>query len=370
MQAETLSDIHKQKKPSRFLGSLIWGVIVFLFLLVGLELLCRWPKFNHFFPERSVGSYHSQFEVKWFKLEDYVKENGGVDVILIGNSMVNTGIDTDILSSRYEELTGQKLRIFNFGVEGLTVAPVSKIAGLLEQKYHPGTIIVYTEMRDYSAKNGLTVENQFMSNDWIKYKEGENNLAGKLIDSSALLQHLLPLRNWSRNDFIDTYFMTLRRTKETTLSGYEADHSTGEDIQKVPDPNDPAEKSNFELFSNFSMDSGRIQDLLSIIGFQQSGTKVLVTEFPVYPTYYAYFGSDQVVEQYHQQIQQVVENAGSTFIPAVDYSLIPLEDRMDNHHLNFKGAPLYSEILAENLASLCNTQQNCLAPSSPMEVQP
>ena len=359
-----------RRQPSRFIVSLIWGVLVFIVVCVAFEFACRTNVVKQRLPVRSVGSYHAQFEIKWFKLADYVRKNGGVDVIILGNSMVNTGINPAILETRYQELTGTNLRIFNFGVEGLTVAPLSKLAKILEAAYHPGTILLYTEMRDYTAANGVPVETQFLDNDWIKFRQTDTDLKGQLIDTSAGLQQLLPFRNWSSSDFLDTYLMDVRRTKETTSQGYEADKNIGTDIDKIPDTNDPIEKKSYDLFSNYTMDSGRIADLLSIIEQQKSGTKVLVAEMPVYPTYYAYFGSDAVVEKYHQDIQKIVSDANSVFLPTVSYTLLPLEDRVDNHHLNFQGAPVYSNLLAEQLAELCTQEKNCLQKQSGTRSQP
>jgi hypothetical protein len=356
-----------RKRPSRFLASLIWGVLVFIVLCFGFEIACQAGALDRVFPLRSVGSYHAQFEIKWFKLEDYVRQNGGVDVILLGNSMVNTGIDPDILAARYKELTGKDLRIFNFGVEGLTIAPLEKVAQILQDKYHPGSIILYTEMRDYIASNGVDVENQFLSNAWMQYHLGSPSLTGQLISSSSALQHLLPLRNWSRADFLDSFIVDLQRVNGMTASGYEADHKTGKDVDKVPDPNDPAEQPEFALFKDYTMAPERITDLKNIIALQDQGTQVLVAEFPAYVTYYRYTSAD-VVAKYNQAIASLVKADGSVYLPAVPYDEITLADRSDNHHLNYKGAPLYSSLLGEQLAELCNQQGVCL--SAAKAVQP
>jgi len=354
-------------KPSRFFVSLIWGVLVFIVICVGLEFACRSPLIQQILPERSVGSYHAQFEIKWFKLEDYVLQNNGVDVIILGNSMVNTGINPQILAARYKELTGTNLRIFNFGIEGLTVAPLSQVAQILEQKYHPGTILLYTEMRDYIAGNGDDVQTQFLTNHWISSELGTPSWQGSLIDSSAALQHLLSLRDWSRSDFLDSYLIDLQRIKGTTANGYEADYRTGKDVDKVPDPNDPAETANFALFKNYSIDPARIKDLQSILQLQGKNTQVMVADFPAFITYYRYTTAD-VVSNYDRDIAQIVNQAGSVYLPAVPYDLISLPDRADNHHLNYKGAALYSSLLAEQLAKLCSQQQECLTPAG--ETQP
>lgn len=348
-------------QPSRLIRAIIWGVLVFLALCVGLEAFARTSVSREIFPVRSLGSYHAQFEIKWFKLQEYVQQHGGVDVILLGNSMVNTGIDPDILAADYKAATGQDLRIFNFGVEGLTIAPVSTLAQLLNEKYHPGTILVFTEIRDYSALNGNETAAQFLDNDWFRYTLGSKDVKGWLYASSAAAQVILPFRNWSASGFLDTYIKTTNRVDNTTASGYDPDQQTGININIAPDPNDPVEKEIYAMFAQYEMDKGRIQDLESIIALQNEGVRVLVSEIPVFPTYYAYFGkSGSVVEAYHQQIAQIVADNGSIYLPAVNYRLVPLNGRVDNHHLNYKGAPVYSQLLAQQLADLCNQQQICL----------
>ena len=365
-----LSPVKTGKQPSHFFVSLIWGVLLFILLCIGLEAAFRVPAINRHFPLRSVGSYHAQFEIKWFKLQEYVHQNGGVDVILLGNSMVNTGIDPAVMAARYKELTGADLRIFNFGVEGMTVAPLSTLAKMITERYHPGTVLLYTEMRDYVGANGVSVETQFLSNDWIKNQLGSQTPKGGLIESSAALKFILPFRDWSRSDFLDSFFMDLRRVKETSTQGYEADQNIGTGIDIAPDPNDPKEQKSFELFSNFIIDSSRANDLRRIINLQSSGTKVLVTEMSVYPTYYIYFGDESVHQKYLTDIDKIVKDSGSHFIPALPYDLIPLDGRSDNHHLNFQGAPLYSNLLAEKLASLCLEQQICLTAAAGAGNQP
>lgn len=348
-------------QPSRLIRAIIWGVLVFLALCVGLEAFARTSVSREIFPVRSLGSYHAQFEIKWFKLQEYVQQHGGVDVILLGNSMVNTGIDPDILAADYKAATGQDLRIFNFGVEGLTIAPVSTLAQLLNEKYHPGTILVFTEIRDYSALNGNEADAQFLDNDWFRYTLGSKDVKGWLFASSAAVQTVLPFRNWSATTFPDAYISNVNRVENTTAAGYEPDQRTGRDIDANPDPNNPQEEEIYAMFAHYTMDSGRIQDLENIIALQNQGVRVLVSEIPVFPTYYAYFGkSGTVVEAYHQQIAQIVAENGSTYVPALDYNLLPWDGRVDNHHLNYKGAPVYSQLLAQQLADLCNQQQVCL----------
>ncbi len=357
----------RQHKPGThsLIVSAVIGVIVFMALLLILEGISRTAWFEHAVPVRSLGIYHNQFEIKWFKLQNYVQENGGVDLILLGNSMVNTGIDPDVLSSEYEKLTGVKLRIFNFGVEGLTVAPNSVVAKILVEKYHPAALLFVTEMRDYVAANGLEVENQLMADEWFAEQTGSSpTLRGWLKFNSKAAEHLLPFRNWSRADFPDTFLSFLRRYGDTTSAGYEPDRNVGKDIDKHPDPNDPAEAANFAMFKDYTISPERLQDLHHILDMGISTQPVIVTEMPLYPTYFDYFGGEEVHQQYLSSLASYVSENGGVFLPPIDWQLIPLEDRVDHHHLNLNGAPLYSTLLAQQLAQYCSDTNVCLQPVS------
>jgi hypothetical protein len=204
------SDPTSTKIPVRrsFIHTCITGVAVFCLLFAALEVLFRLDVIPSSVSLRSIGSYHAQFEGKLFKLEDFIKKNGGVDVIILGNSMVNTGIDAARIAYQYQNRTGQKPRVFNFGVEGLTISPISDLAEILVEKYHPGTLLVFTEMRDYVAGNGTEVETTFLDNAWMHYEMGKPSLAGFILAHSQVLQHLLSVRNWSRSDFYDSYLST------------------------------------------------------------------------------------------------------------------------------------------------------------------
>jgi hypothetical protein len=350
----------KKVRSHSFFGACLSGLVAFVILGSLFESVCRLGLADAVLPMQSVGNYHTQFEIKWFKLEEYVKQNGGVDVILLGNSMVNTGVDPKVVAARYKELTGQDARIFNFGVEGLTVAPLADLAQILMEKYHPRVIILYTEMRDYIAGNGDTVASDFLASPWVQQQLGNPSIEGFLENNSVALQHLLPFRYASRPDFLDTYLLDVRRLDETTKFGYEAARGTGKDVTKEPDPSDPAEAATYKLFVDYSMDPARIDSLKSVLAFTDQKTTVIVSEMPIYPTYYSYLEKESDREDYLAALEEIVAENGGHFLTPVDFHEIRDSGFNDNHHLNYIGAPIYSNLLGEQLAGLCTDQQVCL----------
>jgi hypothetical protein len=290
-------------------------------------------------------------------LQDYVKQNGGVDIIVLGSSLVNTGIDPDIVSQTFYEQTGVRPRIFNFGVEGMTVAPNSVIASLLVERYHPALLIYVTEMRDYIAGNGLDYETPFLSDPWLRYQRGDFTLFGWLVDHSAALQHYLPYRNWMRANFSETMPIYLRRYSNTTASGYEPELAYGHDLDANPDPKDPNEALYFEEYGNYQIASSRLADLRTILELNQNGeTPVLVVEMPVHSSFYIYVGGEGVHQKFQQTIASFVKSNGGFFIPAETCNDIPLEGRSNRWHLNYIGAPYFSSCLGDQLAIFAHQQ--------------
>ena len=312
-------------------------------------------------PIRSIGNFHSQFETKWFKLNDYVKTNGGVDVLLMGNSMVNTGIDAEVLADAYEAKTGVRPRIFNFGVEGMDLYTNSELAALLVEEFHPGTILFFTEMREYGPGNDSTVPEGYQKAAWFQYKLGNPTFEGWLFDHSALMQYFLPYRNWSRADFPDTVLKDLYRYAQTSASGYEPDRAYGRDLDVRTDPTDLAQKVLFDLYAEYTPDPESLEDFSKILDLEQSGVQVVVTEMPIYWTFFDYFGGESVHQEFLSTIKNLALAQGADFVIPIDAELIPLVGRVDNHHLNFEGAPIYSQLLGAELGDLCQTGTFCLS---------
>ena len=93
------------------------AIAIFLSIIIMMELIAQTSWVQRVIPYRSVGNFHYQFEIKWFKLDRFVKQNRGVDVIILGSSLVNTGIDPDVMAQVFYERTRRRIRIFNFGIE-------------------------------------------------------------------------------------------------------------------------------------------------------------------------------------------------------------------------------------------------------------
>jgi hypothetical protein len=319
--------------------------------MVLLEISARSLWAERAFPIRSLGIYHYPFELKWFQLREYVQKYGGVDAILIGSSLVNTGVDPEVMSQAFFERTGTRLRIFNFGVEGLTVAPNAAIADLLIKEFHPDHLIYVTDMRDFIATVGVQDEKRFLSNPWLQYKAGRINLSGWLIDHRPCSISALP--EWMRADFPESFYAYLRASWNTSEGGYEPEYAVAENLDTPPNPDNPADARYFTSYGNYLIDPARLADMVSILELGQTrGTRILVAEMPVHPTFFSYVGGNEIHVQFQETISSAVISAGGTFSPAEACENIPDSGRGDRWHLNVRGAPVFSACLGGNLADL------------------
>lgn len=342
-----------QGRPLHLRSLLIWTGVFLAGLVLVLEGFSRSGLAGKVFHTESLDVYPYPFEIKWYRLQQYVAQNGGVDVIILGSSVINTGIDPSIVAQTYAEKTGKKLRIFNFGVEGLTIVPDSAFAKLLVQTYHPALLIYGTIPRDYLGNHDLDTNQEFLSSPWIQYRSGELNLIGGLIDQSVGLRRYLVYRNWIRSDFLFTQYQYLHRSARTSPSGYEPDSFVATNLDTPPNPANPDDAVIFSEYQNYQIDPFRLSQLQDILDLQKlPETRVIVLEMPMHPTFYLYMGGESVHIEFQQELTQVVISSHSIFIPASGNPSIPPNGRPDREHLNHNGAIPMSTFLGQQLAAL------------------
>lgn len=335
--------------------TLLKGLFLLVLFLAAVEGLARIDFIQERFPRASLGGYHTHFEVKWFKLQEYVEEHGGVDVILMGSSLVNTGVVPEEVSRAFLDNGGDTpLRVFNFGVEGLTIQPNATVAQLLIETYQPKAIIFGTELRDYAANNGVEVAEQFLTGPWVQYRRGVFSPRGWLAEHSYAARYYLAYRNWMTCDFPEDHAEAIHRQQIMQADGYDIENRISVTHNRPPDPANPEDAEVFEVFAGFEIDPGRLGDLQSLIAAgQQNGVIVIFVEMPVAPTFFDYFERGELEhDNFLRVIPTQVAESGGYFIPAPPEDIFPLNGRSDRVHLNKFGAPFLSRYLGEQLAAL------------------
>jgi len=329
--------------------------ILLAFLLFGLlallsEGLLRLPTVQERLPGyRSFGMHHYQFEIKWFGLQAYADEEN-VDALVMGSSLVNTGVDPAVLTGAYTAQTGESLRLYNFGVEGITIHANLELAGILLERYHPDVLVYGTEPRDLDEATASVAETRLLDDPWLRAQMGDFNPRGWLVDHSAFLQAYLPYRNWMRADFPDMLYTFLFRTHSTSPAGYEPDLKV---MEPGIGPLDQRFLDCMDYYPTSRISSSRLEELRRLIELgNDRGVGVVVGEMPVHPFVYECMGGEEAHRAFQERVRAAVEAAEGIFLPAGPGLEIPPEGYADLEHLNLNGAPLFSRFLGERLAEL------------------
>ncbi len=337
MMGQTLSS-------KRSLRSLLYAVVIFVLLAAGLEAGARssWAE-NHLPRYRSLGNDHYPFEIKWFGLRRYVARHGGLDILIMGNSMANTGVDPAIIAEVYAGQTGQPVRAYNFGVEGLTLHGNLALAEILLEEYQPDVLLLIADVRDLDASNSPNSETRFLSDPWIGYRLGRENLEGWLFDHSQALQMYLPYRNWVRADFPDTFYSYLYRAVTISETGYEPDTNEFvlDEAAQAEMRDSPACR---QYYAEIEIGAARLDELRALMALaDEHAVRLIVAEMPVNPIVYECMTGAVGRADFQRAVAETLAPGGGVFLPA-DPGL-PVEAHVDMHHLNQEGAAAFSRQL-------------------------
>ena len=326
-------------------------LILFLFVFEGIS---RTNFIKDRIPVESWGVNHDQFEIKWRKLQAFVEEHGGVDVLIIGSSEVNSGIIPDEINAFLSERTGQSLRIFNLGIEGFTINLNALLIPYLIETYHPKLIILGTEIRDYSSETSLETIARITSSPWIQYINGGIFIEGWLAENSQSFRYFLAYRNWTHLDF-PTHLQTIaNRLPDVLENGYEQDNQVNLEVSDFPNPNDADEQEKFEAYSDFVMDPDRLNSLNEFLNLRQTAnTWIIVVELPIYPTFWDYFGNGEADHDlFVRTVSEAALSSGNFFISSLPIEDIPSNGWANRTHVNKYGAPIFSRYLGEQITAL------------------
>ena len=346
-----------RKKP--FWGfSVMLAFVLAVTSLVGLEWLFRQGLLDDSLPLRSHGLDNIQFDIKWFKLQEYLSVHGGVDIIFTGSSLVNTGIDPAIIQDQVLRQTGNSILFFNYGTEGLSLTATAATIRILIETARPDIIVLATEMRDYYNTSGQELADRYISNSWVQQKMGNPSVPGWLLDNSLLLQKAFVLRDWMRVDFPETLKLNIRRWHDTSESGYEPDNRIMPNIASPIDLNDPEEKALYEAYYPFDVADERLQALQDILAVcKNNEVQLVLLDMPAHPTFFGYFGGESEHGHYLDFIEGFSRENDVVLIPAMPFENVPVEGWSDRIHLNKTGVPVFSQYLGENLSSLLENGQ-------------
>ncbi|MBN1566056.1 MAG: hypothetical protein JXA10_19610 [Anaerolineae bacterium] len=310
------------------------GLVILITLVAGLEWAARQPFVASRIPT-VIGSSHLLLDAKFGDL-DYLRiQEGEIDCIFMGSSVVYRSIDPAIIEAEYRAQTGAEITCYNFGVQGITAAPAGALAEVLVQDYQPKLLVFGFMPRALAEKNtGMQI---VLSSPWIRYKLGNSSLEGWLIDHSLAYRRYLALRGWTSPDFV------------SPIGDLDALSHTGFGPFTDVDP-DPPMPTYLTDYPTWPYHWAGLEQIAALDWANGGSTQVLLVEMPLPPTLIAQYPDGPA--NHANFVASIHEFAAAHHVPyweSTALDMIPADGWHDNVHLKQNGAAIFSAWLGEQI---------------------
>lgn len=329
------------------------AVVVFGLIVTLGEGLVRTRLFEAHVVSNNRGGRHGQFELQLGRLETVVARDGPIDCVVLGNSMVWHDFDPEAFAAGYRRQTGQDIRCFNFGVDGLPAVAAGAVAQVLVADFQPRLLIYGTTARDYALSDESADATVLLEMPWLQYRLGRFCIRGWLHEQSHLYQYRETLgqllRLQGRDLLLTGYYASLKSTY-----GFYGRQATAVSVDAPPDPDIPGIQlwGLFELLDDYRLLPEAVSGLEQVMGQNGLDVQVVIVEMPIPPTYMHFFGdAGEDYQKFVRLVESLAETNAVSFWRTAQPGLIPDDGWYDYVYLNTKGARIFSEWLGAKAGS-------------------
>ena len=319
--------------------TLLLSVLILVLMVGAAEAVARYlNSTGSGLPSPSWGLYHYMIELKLHRLDKLIAGRGEADVIFLGSSMVNRGINPKVFDEEFQRLTGKTVNSFNVGIPGIKSKDAYLLSKILVDRYKPKLIVYGASLRDFDGQNEPT---DIPENPWIRYKTVGFNLDGWLRDHLLSYQYYLIYRNWMKEDFETQLKARRYYDRRLTPKGYARwDSVMGE--------GGPAWEEDAKThFAHYFFDQPYLEALHQMLDQQDHTTAFLVVEMPVESSFSLLYPRQQEDQDYFiQQMGAASQEHGTLFWPTTNLVPIPEDGWYSKNHMNSTGATAFSRWLA------------------------
>jgi len=315
------------------------GFVFFLTCFLGFFQVLGQSNLGLYLPPGAVTGSNPDFDFRIHYLDHFVRQNGGVDCLLIGSSHIANGIDPKVVESIYFQRTGQTIRCFNFGLPSLTMDTAGPLSDVLVNKYHPRLLILEVSPRSFSRNFG-DMTRSLSQNPWVRYRLGDFTLEGWARDDVLAYRYYLSLKTWLYPYNHKALRRAMGSIDERGFAPEPGHRPAGDD-----------ELSGLDI----RFDTPFWKGFLQVLNLQNR-TNLVIIESPVKEIYLdSYWKGGQVA--YEQNFIATIEK--EIFIRGIPFWRAQLEvspilaDEMwyDSRHVNDIGANIISKWLGEKMAA-------------------
>lgn len=338
--------------------TLVWQIIwrsllVFLLLCTTIEIGARIFFANNPGYGRALGFSYIMIEIKWFQLQEFVAENQGVDMIILGSSYANAGIDPAVIEKIIFERTGTNLRIYNFGLNGLTMSAILDMGRVLVDEYHPRMVLLVSELRDFDTENEIARISDIQNTPWMAFRSGHFNIMGFLINHSVALQLFMPYRNWMTPTFSSQFSEFNYRADLLLPNGYTVVNATNGISERTLNPLRPDEKYLLSMFQRQIIDTYRVQELSDFLhDMESANVHVILAEWPFSENIFESQGGQVSFALYQNTLGNLTIATNSNVLNSFPVEEDSVNSRFDRYHFNSTGAETYSQYLGSQISEM------------------
>ncbi len=340
----------------------MWTGIILGLLIVALEAAASSQPVQQRVPFQAYGTNHIQFELQLNDLHNFVQKNGAPDCFILGNSQSLRSVDPQVFNQAYQDQTGKNIRCYNFSVVGANISTTYLFSKILIQQYHPRLLILGTSFLDYTESRENRNDPRFEENAWLDYQLGKASLKGWLIDHSYAFR-LLQLISYGAPEHLDYTSVNKEiRMWKNQLTAYGYGRSS--EVMDLSQPAPGSFAKNFiELFGKFGTSDWNITSLEDILRLgDDKNIQTLIVEMPYDVSLMDFRDANdrplpedakikQFVLQINAQIQEIADRYHTPFWQTSQLEIFPADGWHDRYHLNKNGSPVFSQWLAEQMAT-------------------
>jgi hypothetical protein len=317
--------------------TLIEALIINVLLVGSLEGAARTIGFEPLTPPPGPGSEFVVFDRKALEMEKLTRAEGDFDCVLVGDSSLFRGVSPEIMSQSYLESTGHPLRCYNFGVGGFRLTESATAATIIAEKFHPQLIIVTTNVVDMADKRS----GRLNDNAWVRYRLGEWNLPGWLLDNFYLYRYYTAAA-------IETQERAEERANPATVWAISASGYSPR-TEQPPD-------SEIKCFrktdkADFVLHNRAESALNDFVALHEQGQALVLIEFPLSPLQLETQCHPEY-EEFRRFLNEYSERSDIPLIAAGQVDQIKSGMWADEIHMNYKGAEVFSQWLGKQLADM------------------
>lgn len=330
---------------------LLSAVFLILLLLLGESI----TRSSWFQSRRPIGEWGTDFRhvsEKLDQLEIYTSEHGSIDCLFLGNSMVLNGIDPDEFSSAYEAQTGQSIRCFNFGIDGMPAAGAGAFVNALVDDYRPRILFYLIDVVDFAMSPEEDYSTIITEMPWLRYRQGDFNLKGMLVEHSTLYKSQRALYQIIRLEFRKAFidWDQWDNSGRGKRNGFIPEIIVLASVSEPPDQETrkKLEKFHYHLLKDITIYPENERGLEEVINQKNKDVEVIVVQLPVPDTYMSFFGKGMADYERFVKLVEVTTQAGQVdFIRTVPTVSVPDDAWYDYSHLNAAGAEIFSDWLGK-----------------------